>query len=208
MRLTFTGYPNSASGGLAHRAGSRAGRVRVFASRATDCSLNGDRIPVAHEPFEQGPAAAPFPSGMVRRLSKPQFRVEYERTGVVTSSDPIKRPLRLPRRSTDGPTAQVPNAVTTTLNNHHKACGRTQMRDDEECRHLLQMPGQFRPADREPRPNVQHGAESRSYIRDPRQRWRRARTRQRTRRNFSCTLKRNARTKTGIKTNEHCRSND
>jgi len=35
----------------------------------------------------------------------------------VTASDPIKRPLRLPRRSADGPTAQVRNAVTTTLNN-------------------------------------------------------------------------------------------
>ena len=137
-------------------------------------ALNDDRIPVAHEPSELGPAAVPFPSGMVRGLSKPQFRVEYERTGVVTSSDPIIRPLRLPRRSTDGPTAQVRNAVTTTLNNNHKACGRAQKRDDEECRHVLQTPGQFRPADREPRPKVQHGAESRSYPRDPRQRWRRA----------------------------------
>jgi len=148
MRLTFTRHPNKS---LAHRAGSRAGRVRVFASRATDWSLNDDRIPVAHQPAGQVPAAVPFPSGMVGRLPKPQFRVEYERTGVVTASDPIKRPLRLPRRLADGPTAQVRNAVTTTLNNNHKASGRAHKWDDEECRHALQTPGQSRPADREPR---------------------------------------------------------
>ncbi len=33
----------------------------------------------------------------------------------MTASDPIKRPLRLSRRSADGPTAQVRNTVTTML---------------------------------------------------------------------------------------------
>jgi hypothetical protein len=127
MRFTFTRYPNQS---LAHRAGSRTGRVRLFASRATDWSLTDDRIPIAHQPAEQCPAAVPFPSGMVGRLSRPQFRVEYEKTGVVTASDPIKRPLRLPRRSADGPTAQVRNAVTTTPNNNHKTSGRAHKRDD------------------------------------------------------------------------------
>jgi hypothetical protein len=178
MPLTFTRHPNQS---LAHRAGSRAGRVRVFASRARDWSLNDDRIPVAHQPAEQGPAAVPFPSGMVGRLPKPQFRVEYERTGVVTASDPIKRPLRLPRRSADGPTAEVRNAVTTTLNNNHKASGRAHKRDDEECRQVVQTPGQFRPADRGPRPKVQHGAESRNSPPDLSQHLPRDRTRQRSR---------------------------
>jgi hypothetical protein len=52
---------------------------------------------------------------MVGRRMRPQFRVEHERPGVMTASDPIERPPRLPRRSADGPTSQVRNTVTTVL---------------------------------------------------------------------------------------------
>ena len=67
----------------------------------------------------------------------------------MTASDPLKRPLRLPRRSADGPTAQVRNAVSTTLNNNHKAFGRANKREDEECRDVIETPGQFPPAELE-----------------------------------------------------------
>jgi hypothetical protein len=157
-RLTFIRHPNQS---LAHRAGSRACRVRFLASRARDWSLNDDRIPVAHQPGEQSPAAVSFPSGVVGRLLRPQFRVEHERTGDVAASDAIKRPLRLSRRSADGPTAQVRNAVTTTLNHNHKALRRARKREDEEGRDVLQAPGQFRPIGRVPRPRVQRGAATR-----------------------------------------------
>jgi hypothetical protein len=112
----------------------------------------------------------PFASGVVGRLSRPRFCVVHEWTGVMAASDAIKRPLRLPRRSADGPTAQVRNVVTTTLNNNHKAFGRAHKLEDEECRDVIETPGQFQPADREPRPRVQRGAEARNYPRDLRQR--------------------------------------
>src|SRR5262249_22783408 len=60
---------------------------------------------------------------MVDGLSTPQIRVENEWTGVVTASDPIERPLRLPRRRTDSPTSRVRNTVTATLMTNIKRSG-------------------------------------------------------------------------------------
>jgi hypothetical protein len=142
MQLTFTRPRNQS---LTHRAGSRAGRVRLFASRATDWSLNDDRIRVAPQPTKQGPAAEPFRSRMVGRLSKSQFRVEYERTCVVTAGDPIKRPLCLPRRSADGPTAQgrkrLEQRSTTIIKRPHAATSGLP-KDADTCFKRLANPDQ------------------------------------------------------------------
>jgi hypothetical protein len=112
----------------------------------------------------KAPAAVPFPSGrsavsagrrFVSKTNEPASRQQ------ATLS--IKRPPRLPCRSADGPTAQVRNAVTTTLITNHKASGRGHKRDAEEWRQALQTPGHSRPTGREPRFKVQHGAESRNH---------------------------------------------
>ena len=111
MRLTFTRHPNQS---LLHRAGSRAGRIGLFVLCAIALPLNEDRVPVMHQPAEQGPGRSAVSLRNFDGLSTPQIRVGSEWTGVVTASGPIKRPLRLPRRSADGPTSQVRNAITTT----------------------------------------------------------------------------------------------
>ena len=67
----------------------------------------------------------------------------------MTANDPIKRPLRLPRQSADGPTSQVRNMVTTMLITIIKRAGRAHKRGDQECRQMLQTPGQHRPANHE-----------------------------------------------------------
>ena len=112
IQLTCQSLPESVVG--APRWITRwASRTRVL--RAIAASLNDDRIPVMHQPAQQGPGR----SAASLRDSRPSNDAAIScRTRMGRRRDsqrPIKRPLRLPRRSVDGPTSQARNTVTRML---------------------------------------------------------------------------------------------
>ena len=83
---------------LTRRVCSRAERAGIAVSAHMALSQLKRRRPWFISPSNKALATVPFPSGMVGRFLKPQFRAEHEWSGVVTASDQIKRPLGLPRR--------------------------------------------------------------------------------------------------------------
>src|SRR5271165_59966 len=55
-------------------------------------------------------ATVPFPSGMVGRFLKPQFRAQHERPGFLTARNHVRRPLGL--ALVDEPMAQLHGCAT------------------------------------------------------------------------------------------------
>ena len=79
-------------------AGSRPYRRR-HALGESDCSLHiagsfeKTHCPRFLSPSNKAPATAPFPSEMVARFLKPQFRAQAERPGFPTAKDHVQRRL-------------------------------------------------------------------------------------------------------------------
>src|SRR5262245_40114671 len=71
----------------------------------------------------KAPAAVPFPSEVVDRFLKPQFRVEHEWPGVVTASDPSND---LWASLVDEPMVPLHGCDTQLqqFSRHHNACAR------------------------------------------------------------------------------------
>ena len=78
---------------LTRRAWSRAGRIGIFVSHAIAVSLNDDRLPVMHQPVDQGRGqgvvhvkqGAPFPEGSIRG--------QHDRSGFITGSDHLEQQI-------------------------------------------------------------------------------------------------------------------
>ena len=78
---------------LTRRVWSRAGRVGILVFHAIAGSLNDDRLPVMHQPVDQGRGqgvvhveqGAPFPEGSIRG--------EHDRSGFITGSDHLEQQI-------------------------------------------------------------------------------------------------------------------
>ena len=78
---------------LTRRAWSRTGRIGIFASHPIAVSLNDDRLPVMHQPVDQGRGqgvvhvkqGAPFPEGSIRR--------KHDRSGFITGGDHLEQQI-------------------------------------------------------------------------------------------------------------------
>ena len=78
---------------LTRRAWSRAGRIGIFVFHPIAVSLNDDRLPVMHQPVDQGRGqgvvhvkqGAPFPEGSIRG--------EHDRSGFITGSDHLEQQI-------------------------------------------------------------------------------------------------------------------
>ena len=78
---------------LARRVWSRAGRIGIFVFHPIAVSLNDDRLPVMHQPVDQGRGqgvvhveqGAPFPEGSIRG--------QHDRSGFITGSDHLEQQI-------------------------------------------------------------------------------------------------------------------
>ena len=84
---------------LTCRAGSRAGRVGLLVLRAIAASLNDDRIPVMHQPAEQGPghSAVPLRDGRPSLEAADSCRIRMDR----------RRDSERPYRTTSAPPSSI-----------------------------------------------------------------------------------------------------
>src|SRR6476660_5026435 len=78
---------------LTRRAWSRAGRIGIFVSHPIAVSLNDDRLPVMHQPVDQGRCqgvvhikqGAPFPEGTIRG--------NHDRSNFITGGDNLEQQI-------------------------------------------------------------------------------------------------------------------
>ena len=91
MQLTSHGTPAPDVGRAA--IGSRAGRIGIFVFHPIAVSFNDDRLPVMHQPVDQGRGqgvvhvkqGAPFPEGSIRG--------QHDRSGFITGSDHLEQQI-------------------------------------------------------------------------------------------------------------------
>ena len=95
---------------LDHRSGSRNGRERIAVFAHMALSWFKRRRPWFINWSNNALATVPFPSGMVGRYLKPQFRAQHERPGFLTARNHVRRPLGL--ALVDEPMAQLHGCAT------------------------------------------------------------------------------------------------